>query len=50
MRWHRAVNMWAACMQTGKWPGYTGVARIEASPWAIEAETAMHFDDQEQAA
>lgn len=35
--WTQAVDSWAQCMATNEWPAYPReVARIEASPWALE--------------
>lgn len=36
-KWRRAVNLWAECMRTGDWPGYTKLeARLSAPAWAVE--------------
>lgn len=38
-RWRRAVNRWADCCATGKWPPYvTAPHAVEAPTWAITAE------------
>lgn len=35
-RWRRAVDLWARCITTGAWPGYTdGIVNIEAPQWAL---------------
>ena len=31
-----AIDVWERCLRTGEWPGYEGVARIEAAPWMLE--------------
>lgn len=38
-RWKRAVDLWAKCLGSGKWPGYTdGPIDVEAAPWALAAD------------
>jgi hypothetical protein len=39
-RWQRAIDIWAECVATKKWPGYVREAvTIEPTPWALaEAE------------
>ena len=43
MKWRRAVNTWAQCQASGKWPGYaTQPIAVHAPQWALESElTAM---------
>ena len=39
MRWRRAVNTWAKCLKTKKWPGYTETfIQPEAPVWAMNQE------------
>ncbi len=38
-RWRRAVNLWAECLKTDRWPGYTKeVLTITAPTWAMSKE------------
>lgn len=42
MRWGRAVNKWAQCIASGKWPGYpTEVARLEPRDFTMSREEAI---------
>ena len=39
MKWQRAVNRWAQCLNTNQWPEYTtDVVFAEAKPWDLDAE------------
>lgn len=38
--WRQAVNRWARCLNTGKWPGYES-GPLEASRWALEGAYIM---------
>lgn len=39
MKWQRAVNTWAQCLNTNQWPEYTtDVVFAEAKPWHLDAE------------
>ncbi len=38
-RWNKAVSLWAKCLKTNKWPGYTdGPVLLDAPLWAINME------------
>lgn len=35
-KWERAVRLWAECLRSRRWPGYSGMeAGLEAPPWAL---------------
>lgn len=38
-RWRRAVNRWAECLKSGRWPGYTSsVIRADPPPWLLSQD------------
>lgn len=38
-KWRRAVDTWAECLRTNRWPGYaTEPVTVSAPPWALSAE------------
>lgn len=38
-QWRRAVNTWAACLTSGRWPAYSDdTLTIEAPPWALQQD------------
>ena len=44
----RALNAWASCVASGRWPAYDGsVHSIEITPWAIAAEEQTAFTEKE---
>lgn len=46
-RWERAINTWARCLKSGKWPGYSErPVLLHAPTWAINQE----ISNQENAA
>lgn len=47
-RWQQAVDLWAQCIRTARWPGYVdSEITIEASPWGLD-ETFSEGDDDGQ--
>ena len=41
-RWQRAVDLWAGCLRTGQWPGYTQhVGLLSAPTWALSQEEGL---------
>lgn len=44
-RWRRAINTWAACTASKKWPGYAeGLLQLEAPHWALTDEEEHLYD------
>ena len=44
----RAINAWASCMKSGKWPAYDGsVHSIELAPWDLAKEEQTQFTEEE---
>ncbi|MGL5095412.1 MAG: PD-(D/E)XK nuclease-like domain-containing protein [Planctomycetia bacterium] len=44
-KWRRAINLWAQCIKTGKWPGYwEGVYSASAPRWQLNEELAVTAD------
>jgi hypothetical protein len=38
-RWQRAVEVWAACLADGRWPGYVeSITQLELPPWVMAAD------------
>lgn len=35
-RLQQAIDTWEECLRTNRWPGYEGVARVDAQPWMLE--------------
>lgn len=47
-RWRRAVNLWATCLRTKRWPGYAdGVVQLEAPSYALMDEEDIAYASQE---
>lgn len=43
LKWQRAVDLFAECSRTGKWPGYADrVLSMSPSPWALQDEIAIN--------
>ncbi len=46
IKWRQAIDMWAHCLRTNRWPGYSeGTIRLEASKW--ELEHVENLDEEE---
>jgi hypothetical protein len=44
----RAIRLWAHCIQTGSWPGYSRrVCSIDATPWELAEEEARLVAEEE---
>lgn len=42
-KWRRAINTWAACTKSEKWPGYVSKRiRVEAPAWALQQEELLY--------
>lgn len=37
-QWNRAKALWAACLESGKWPGYESKKTVSAPAWALSEE------------
>jgi hypothetical protein len=46
LRWRRAVNLWAQCLQNKSWPAYEkGPHRVELPAWAMTEEMIAEVED-----